>query len=94
MTIKAPQEIPEGAVKPKAPPAPPMRNLYGEDDRCLPLLNSERKEYQHKLKEAQSKYETAYSSALRKFTRIINESGLTEEEKQDILGQLWSDLGE
>ena len=55
----------------------------------LPLLNSERRQLQNKIREAEQRFDLAYSQACSKFTRIINESNLTVEEKQDILNQLW-----
>jgi hypothetical protein len=55
----------------------------------LPLLPSERRELHERIKEANQRFDLAYSQACSKFTRIINESDLTVEEKQDILDQLW-----
>lgn len=57
--------------------------------RDLPLLPSERRELNERIKEANQRFDLAYSQACSKFTRIINESNLTVEEKQDILNQLW-----
>lgn len=92
MTAKAPQEIPEGAVRPKAPSAPPGRNLYGEDHKELPLLPSERASLQQKVKDANQKYELSYDAALRKFTSVINlHEGLTTEQKESILYRIWKE---
>ena len=55
----------------------------------LPLLPSERRELHEGIKEANQRFDLAYSQACSKFTRIINESNSTVEEKQDILNQLW-----
>jgi hypothetical protein len=55
----------------------------------LALLPSERRELNERIKEANLRFDLAYSQACSKFTRIINESNLTVEEKQDILNQLW-----
>lgn len=55
----------------------------------LPLLPSERLQLQDKIREAEQRFDLAYSQACSKFTRIINESALTVEDKQDILNQLW-----
>ncbi len=54
-----------------------------------PLMKSERRQLQDKIREAEQRFDLAYSQACSKFTRIINESNLTVEEKQDILDQLW-----
>lgn len=54
-----------------------------------PLLPSERRELEQKVRDANQRFDLAYSQACSKFTRIINESDLTVEEKQDILNQLW-----
>ena len=54
-----------------------------------PLLKSERRQLQDKIREAEQRFDLAYSQACSKFTRIINESDLTVQEKQDILDQLW-----
>ena len=54
-----------------------------------PLMPSERRQLQDKIREAEQRFDLAYSQACSKFTRIINESDLTVEEKQDILDQLW-----
>ena len=54
-----------------------------------PLMKSERRQLQDKIREAEQRFSLAYSQACSKFTRIINESNLTVEEKQDILNQLW-----
>jgi hypothetical protein len=59
----------------------------------LPLLPSERKELLSKIKELNNKYEMAYSSALRSFTRIINEDiSLTQEQREGILESLWKGM--
>ena len=50
---------------------------------------SERRQLQDKIREAEQRFDLAYSQACSKFTRIINESNLTVQEKQDILDQLW-----
>jgi predicted transcriptional regulator len=55
----------------------------------LALLPSERRQLQDKIREVEQRFSLAYSQACSKFTRIINESNLTVEEKQDILSQLW-----
>ena len=54
-----------------------------------PLMKSERRQLQDKIREAEQRFSLAYSQACSKFTRIINESNLTVQEKQDILDQLW-----
>ena len=54
-----------------------------------PLMLSERRQLQDKIREVEQRFDLAYSQACSKFTRIINESNLTVEEKQDILDQLW-----
>lgn len=87
MSAKAPQEKPIGAVRPPAPCVPPTTEYVGYDTR--PLMPSERRQLQDKIREAEQRFDLAYSQACSKFTRIINESNLTAEEKQDILNQLW-----
>lgn len=87
MSAKAPQEKPIGAVKPPAPAAPPTTEYVAYDTR--PLMPSERRLLQDKIREAEQRFDLAYSQACSKFTRIINESALTEEQKQDILSEVW-----
>lgn len=93
MTAKIPQEMPEGIVRPKAPaspPIPPTTEYVGK--RELPPLPSERKELLSKIRELNDKYEMAYASALRSFTRVINtHEGLSEEEKKSILYRVWNE---
>lgn len=88
MTAKAPQEKPVGATKPPAPCAPPTTEYVGKSD--LPLLPSERRQLQDKIREAEQRFDLAYSQACSKFTSIINaDSTLTDAQKQNILNQLW-----
>ena len=69
---------------------PPTTEYVGK--RELPLLPSERKDLENKVKEAVAKYEMAYASALRKFTAVINlHEGLTDELKESILYRLWNE---
>lgn len=56
----------------------------------LPLLNSERRQLQDKIREAEQRFDLAYSQACSKFTSIINaDSTLTDAQKQNILDRLW-----
>lgn len=56
----------------------------------LPLLPSERRELHERIKEANQRFDLAYSQACSKFTAIINtDSTLTDAQKQNILDQLW-----
>lgn len=56
----------------------------------LPLLPSERRELHERIKEANQRFELAYSQACSKFTSIINtDESLTLEQKQNILDRLW-----
>lgn len=56
----------------------------------LPLLQSERRELNERIKEANQRFDLAYSQACSKFTSIINtDKGLTLEQKQNILERLW-----
>ena len=56
----------------------------------LPLLPSERRELHERIKEANQRFDLAYSQACSKFTRIINtDESLTLEQKTNILERLW-----
>jgi len=56
----------------------------------LALLPSERRELHERIKEANQRFDLAYSQACSKFTSIINtDESLTLEQKQDILEKLW-----
>lgn len=56
----------------------------------LPLLPSERRQLQDKIREAEQRFDLAYSQACSKFTSIINtDSTLTDAQKQNILDRLW-----
>ena len=56
----------------------------------LQLLNSERRQLQDKIREAEQRFDLAYSQACSKFTSIINtDESLTLEQKQNILDRLW-----
>lgn len=56
----------------------------------LPLLPSERRELHERIKEANQRFDLAYSQACSKFTNIINtDESLTLEQKQNILDRLW-----
>ncbi|UZS00875.1 hypothetical protein [Pseudomonas phage vB_PsaM_M1] len=58
--------------------------------RDLPLLPSERRELHERIKEANQRFDLAYSQACSKFTSIINtDQSLTLEQKQNILDRLW-----
>lgn len=88
MSAKASQEKPVGAVKPPAPAAPPTTEYVGYDTR--PLLPSERRILQDKIREAEQRFDLAYSQACSKFTSIINtDESLTLEQKINILKRLW-----
>jgi hypothetical protein len=91
MSTKAPQEKPIGAVKPPAPAAPPTTEYVGKSDYDLhPLMKSERRQLQDKIREAEQRFDLAYSQACSKFTSIINtDESLTLEQKINILEKLW-----
>lgn len=56
----------------------------------LPLLPSERRQLENKVKEAIAKYETAYANALRHVTYVINtHEGLTQEQRDSIVHRIW-----
>lgn len=56
----------------------------------LPLLNSERYQFQQKLKAADTKAQEAHSAALRFVNRIVNEADfLTEQQKELLLALIW-----
>lgn len=80
--------VPEN-IRPVEPPkAPPTTEYVGKRD--LPLLPSERRELNEKIKQERQKFELAYSQACSKFTSIINtDESLTLEQKTNILEKLW-----
>jgi hypothetical protein len=56
----------------------------------LPLLPSERRELHERIKEANQRFDLAYSQACSKFTSIINtDESLTLDQKTNILDRLW-----
>lgn len=56
----------------------------------LPMLNSERKEWVQKLRDADTKAQDAYTAALRFVNRIVLEADyLTTEQKTLILDSIW-----
>lgn len=80
-------EPPVGNVRPAIPPKAPPAAAPSSD---LPLLPSERRELNERIKEANQRFGLAYSQACSKFTSIINtDSTLTDAQKQNILDQLW-----
>lgn len=55
-----------------------------------PLMPSERRQLQDKIREAEQRFNLTYSQACSKFTSIINtDESLTLEQKQNILNKLW-----
>ena len=59
-------------------------------DSNLPMLNSERKEWVQKLRDADTKAQDAYNAALRFVNRIVLEADyLTTEQKTLILDSIW-----
>jgi len=55
-----------------------------------PLMKSERRILQDKIREAEQRFSLAYSQACSKFTSIINtDESLTLEQKTNILERLW-----
>ena len=65
-----------------------MNDTY--EVRDLPLLPSERRELHERIKEANQRFDLAYSQACSKFTSIINtDESLTLEQKTNILEKLW-----
>ena len=60
------------------------------DKKELPMLNSERKEWVQKLRDADTKAQDAYNAALRFVNRIVLEADyLTTEQKTLILDSIW-----
>lgn len=60
-------------------------------DKNLPMLNSERKEWQTKVTELTKEKDQIYSAALRKFNSIIIKAEyLTIAQREQLLEQLWS----
>ena len=58
----------------------------------LPLLPSERKDLENKVKEANQRAETIYAATLRKVTAIINNhESLTAEQRDSILYRVWNE---
>lgn len=65
-----------------------LAQMQNNDD--LPLLPSERRELQERIKEERQRYELAFDAALRRFTAVINlRDDLTEDQKQSILSETW-----
>jgi len=56
----------------------------------LPLLNSERKEFQNKLREMKEQLQLVETTVLHRINRIVNEADyLTTEQKTELLNQIW-----
>lgn len=69
-------------------PTPPTTEYVGKPD--LPLLLSERRELEQKVRDANQRYELAFDAALRRFTAVINlRDDLTEQQKKSILSETW-----
>ena len=60
------------------------------DKKELPMLNSERKEWVQKLRDADTKAQDAYTAALRFVTAIINQADyLDTNAKIELLDAIW-----
>jgi hypothetical protein len=55
------------------------------------LLPSTERAYKDKIKELESDKRQIYACCLRRVTRIINTSCLSEAEKKDLLEMIWED---
>ena len=55
------------------------------------LLPSQERQYKDKIKELESDKRQIYACCLRRVTRIINTSSLSETEKKDLLEAIWEE---
>lgn len=55
------------------------------------LLPSKEIAYQNKIRELMEDKRQIYAAALRRVTSIINLSDLSEEQKKELLSQIWED---
>ena len=55
------------------------------------MLPSQERAYKDKIKELESDKRQIYACCLRRVTRIINTSPLSESEKKDLLEMIWEE---
>jgi hypothetical protein len=55
------------------------------------LLPSQHKEYKDRIKQLEDDKRQIYACCLRRVTRIINTSSISEAEKKDLLEMIWEE---